>query len=139
MVACELVSEPPAGARKGGLAPHCLRRVFAYIDEHLDEELRLRTLARVAGLSEGRFAHNFKAATGSSPHRFVIRVRIERAKRMLDETDMTVVTVAHALGFGSASRFALLFRRATGVTPTAYRASSRSQSALRSHEVTRSG
>ena len=110
---------------KGGLAPNRLRRVLEYIHENLAEDVRLSALAQVAGLSPHRFAHNFKHSTGLSPHQYVIRERVEWAKRMLRETDMTVTTIAYALGCGSASRLTLLFHRATGVTPSAYRASLR--------------
>lgn len=108
----------------GGLAPHALRRVLEYIDENLAEDVSLDALARVADLSVHRFAHNFKQATGLAPHQYVIRERMARARRML-RTDATVAEVAYALGFGSPSRFALAFRRSTGVTPSAYRAAAR--------------
>jgi AraC family transcriptional regulator len=78
----------------------------------------------VADLSAHRFAHNFKQATGLAPHQYVIRERMARARRML-RSGATVAEVAYALGFGSPSRFALAFRRSTGVTPSAYRAAVR--------------
>jgi AraC family transcriptional regulator len=110
---------------KGGMAPHRLRRVLEHIRHHLADDVRLATLARVSGLSEHRFAHNFKQSTGLSPHQYVIHERILRAKRMLRDTNLNVAEIAFALGSGSPSRFAWLFRRAEGVTPSAYRASFR--------------
>ena len=109
----------------GGLSPCRLRRVLSYIEENLAEDVRLDALARVAGLSQHRFAHNFKRAVGMPPHQFVIRRRIELAKPMLRDTEQTVASVTYALGFGSPSRFTYLFRRETGITPTRYRASFR--------------
>jgi AraC family transcriptional regulator len=129
MDAASIAGGGAARPRKGGLAPHCLRRVVAHIRDHLDGDLSLRALAGIARLSEGRFAHNFKAATGVAPHRFVIQERVARARRLLDETEMTITDVAHAIGFGSASRFALWFRRAEGVTPSTYRLRLRVESA----------
>ena len=111
--------------QKGGISPHRLRGVVAYIRENLAEDVTLSKLAEVAGLSPHRFAHNFKHTTGLSPHQYVIRERVEWAKRMLRETDMTVTTIAYVLGCGSPSRLTLLFHRATGVTPSVYRASFR--------------
>lgn len=129
-LAAHLMSGPAArapddGARRGGIAPAPLRRVLEFIDAHLGDELRVRTLAAIAGLSEHRFAHNFKQATGLAPHRYVVRRRVERARQMLRETNMTVTSVAHELGFGSASRFAIVFRRAAGASPSSFRASCR--------------
>ena len=110
---------------RGGLAAGRLRRVLNFIDENLAEDVRLDALARIAGLSQHRFAHNFKRAVGVPPHQFVIRRRIELAKPMLRDTDETIASVTYALGFGSPSRFTYLFRRETGVTPSRYRASFR--------------
>lgn len=106
----------------GGIAPYRLRRVLEYVEANLDAELRLFELAAVAGLSTHRFAHNFKRVTGLAPHQYVIRERVERAKHLLRETDTSVTAITYSLGFGSPSRFALVFRRATGTTPSAYRA-----------------
>ena len=88
------------------MSPCALRRVVRYIDEHLTEEIRLEGLARVAGLSHHRFAHNFKRTTGLPPHQYVIRRRVECAKPLLRDTDNTVANLTYALGFGSPSRFA---------------------------------
>jgi AraC family transcriptional regulator len=119
------VAAPDPAVHKGGMTPANLRRVIEYIHDNLTEDIGLNTLARVANLSPFRFAHNFKQATGLSPHQYVIRERLERAKKMLRETDLTVTTIAYAVGCGSPSRFTLLFRRAHGVIPSVYRASFR--------------
>jgi AraC family transcriptional regulator len=118
-------SARPPPARTGGMAPHALRRVVDYIDANLSDELPLSALAEVAGLSTYRFAHNFKQETGLAPHQYLIRERLARARRMLHETDMSVTAISYAVGFGSPSRFALLFRRAMGTTPSAFRGSLR--------------
>jgi AraC family transcriptional regulator len=123
LVAKYSVAKPLHREQKGGLSPRSLRRVVEYINENLADELRLTELAEIAGLSQYRFSHNFKHSTGLAPHQFVIRERIKRAKHMLRETDMSLISIAFAVGCGSPSRFTLLFRRATGVTPSAYRAS----------------
>lgn len=113
-------SSPPT-PRKGGIAPARLRRVLEYVDAHLADDLRLATLAQIAGLSRHRFAHNFKQTTGVAPYRYVVLQRIERGKALLRETDRSVAAIAYELGCFSPSRFALLFRRATGASPSAYR------------------
>ncbi|NOT46755.1 MAG: helix-turn-helix transcriptional regulator [Acidobacteria bacterium] len=106
----------------GGMTPLSLRLVIDYIQENLAEELRLDTLAEVAGLSRYRFSHNFKQATGFAPHQFIVRERLERAKRMLRETDLTVLAISFAVGFSSPSRFTYIFRQQIGMTPSEYRA-----------------
>jgi AraC family transcriptional regulator len=111
-----------ASEHTGGMSPCALRRVMRYIDEHLTEEIRIDDLARVAGLSHHRFAHNFKRTTGLPPLQYVIHRRVECAKPLLRDTDNTVANLTYELGFGSPSRFAFLFRRETGMTPTRYRA-----------------
>ncbi len=109
-------------AKKGGIAPRALRRVFDYIDSNLDSPLRMPTLAEVSGLSQYRFAHNFKSATGVPPYHYVIRTRLDRAKQMLRQTDLSVLEIAYAVGCQSIGRFNALFRRELGTTPTSYRA-----------------
>jgi AraC family transcriptional regulator len=85
----------------------------------------MAALAEIAGLSQYRFAHNFKSAIGLPPHQYVIRARIERAKRILRETDLSILDIACAVGCQSVSRFNSLFKRELGTTPSGYRASFR--------------
>jgi AraC family transcriptional regulator len=111
--------------KRGGIAPRTLARVIDFIDSNLDSPLRMSALAEVAGLSEYRFAHNFKSAIGFAPHQYVMRARLERAKRLLRETDSSVLEIACEVGCPNLSRFNSLFRRETGTLPTIYRASFR--------------
>lgn len=115
----------PASAYKGGMAPQVLRRVLDFIHDNLAEPLRMESLAAIAGLSHYRFAHNFKLAEGVAPHQYVVRARMERGKQMLRDTEKSIAEIALAVGCQSSSHFTRLFRRATGVTPTEYRAAFR--------------
>jgi AraC family transcriptional regulator len=117
---CDLSS-----GQRGGIAPRALRRVIDYIESNLDSPLRMAALAEIAGLSQYRFAHNFKSAIGLPPHQYVIRARIERAKRILRETDLSILDIACAVGCQSVSRFDSLFKRELGTTPSGYRTSFR--------------
>lgn len=74
-------------------------------------------LAAVADLSPYHFARAFKRSVGSSPHRYVLRRRIERAKYHLAAGELSLAAVALACGFGSQSHFSAHFRAATGLTP----------------------
>jgi AraC family transcriptional regulator len=118
-------SKSPPLIRRGGLPPRMLRRVVDFIDSELHTSLRMESLAQIAGLSQFRFAHNFKAETGMSPHQFVMRARIERAKSLLRETDLTIVEIALAIGLQSSSQFNALFKRELNTTPGDFRRSFR--------------
>ena len=115
------IDRPCRSETKGGMAPRALRRVVDYIESNLHEDIRLSALASVAGLSEYRFAHNFKGTTGSPPYRYVMTLKIARAKQLLRETKLSVTEIGQALGFTRASRFSSAFGRFTGTTPSAYR------------------
>jgi AraC family transcriptional regulator len=99
-----------------------LKRVLAYIDEKADENLRLADLAKAAGMSVFHFAKLFKQTTGQSPHRYALARRMEKAKQLLKQEEVTVLEVSARTGFVDQRHFAKVFRRFTGFTPTAYRA-----------------
>ena len=105
----------------GGLAPYKLRRVLAYIQTHLEEQLSLEQLATVAQLSPTHFARLFKHATGWAPHQYASRCRIAHAKRLLAETDMSLIDISAQVGCTDPSHFAALFRRHVAMAPHAYR------------------
>jgi len=98
-----------------------MRRIEEYVRDNLAEPLSLAAMSSVVGLSRRHFLRAFREATGTTPHRFVLGVRIEEAKRRLVETNEAVTEVAFASGFGSSQRFATSFRSATGVTPSTFR------------------
>jgi AraC family transcriptional regulator len=98
-----------------------MRRVIEYIEEHLDGNLSLEKMAAEVEISPVYLARAFKAATGQSPHRYVLTRRIERGKELLRNTDMSVVDVALSSGFSSQSHLSYWFQRFVGVSPAAYR------------------
>ncbi len=112
----------PSPTRTTGLGGAALRRVESYIMDHLAEDLSLTELAVQVHLSPYHFARHFKGATGFSPHQYVIRRRIERAKLLLTTTDWPLSHIAHMVGFASESHFALHFKHLTGLPPRQYRA-----------------
>lgn len=105
----------------GGLSPLQLRRVLLFVEQNLDDDLSLATLAAVAGLSHSHFARRFKAALGEAPHRYVLARRVNSAKRLLLETEIPLAEVAAAAGFSSQAHLTGIFGRAVGMTPGAYR------------------
>lgn len=105
----------------GGLSGRKLRMVTSYMAEHYTRDLHLEELARVAGISRFHFAREFKRTTGTSPHQYLINLRIQRAKELLTGSKMPLVEVGLQSGFSHQSHFTRLFRRFTGATPQSYR------------------
>lgn len=108
---------------RGGLAGRRLRRVLDFIEENCAGDVSLAELAEVGGMSTFHFAREFKRATGTTPHQHLIRLRVERAKRLLAESELPLVEVGALAGFSHQSHFTRLFRRLTGTTPQTYRLS----------------
>ena len=102
-----------------------LRRVTDYIQEHLDEDLRLTQLGSVVYMSPYHFARLFQHSTGLPPHRYVLRTRIDRAMALLSARELSISRVGQLVGFRTPSHFCTVFRRLTGTTPGAYRAALR--------------
>lgn len=105
----------------GGLGALRLRRITEYIEAHLAEDVSLRDLAAVAGLSTHHFGEAFKTSSGTTPHRYLIERRIHRAKELLLGADHSIVEIALAVGFASHSHFTDNFRKLTGITPSRFR------------------
>ncbi|MEK6793144.1 MAG: AraC family transcriptional regulator [Spirochaetota bacterium] len=85
----------------------------------------IRELAGHAGLGTTAFARQVKAATRATPMDYLIKLRVERAKALLAEPGRPVTDIALDLGFASSQHFTTMFRKMTGVTPSAYRAQHR--------------
>jgi AraC family transcriptional regulator len=107
---------------RGGLPGHRLRLVVEYVRSHVDRDIPLADLAAVAGMSSHYFAELFRKSTGQTPHQFVLRERVEQAKRLLRNPKLTALDIAVLVGFGDASHFTRVFRRVVGATPSQYRA-----------------
>ena len=103
-------------APKGKLSAAQLRGTIELIHEELGSPLSLLRMARCAGYSPFHFARLFKKTTGFAPHAFVLRMRLERARRLLREGS-TPADVALATGFYDQPHLARVFRRVFGVTP----------------------
>ena len=107
---------------KGGLSAVRLRHVTEFITDNYDRDIKLAELAQVAGMSSFHFAREFKRTTGTTPHQYLIKFRIERAKALLAKRDLPLIEVGLRSGFSHQSHFTRLFRRVTGTTPHSYRA-----------------
>ena len=105
----------------GGLSAQKLKEVMAFVAENYSNDVRLAELANVAGMSSFHFAREFKRTTGTTPHQYLIKFRVERAKTLLAAPDMPLTQVGLQSGFSHQSHFTRLFRRFTGTTPHSYR------------------
>jgi AraC family transcriptional regulator len=105
---------------RGRLASWQERIIVSYIEEHLADPIPLVLLARLVRLSTFHFSRAFKQSFGMPPHRYHTMRRIEHAKVLLSKPAPSVSDVGLSVGFSQTSSFSTTFRRATGMTPTAY-------------------
>ncbi|HSY12588.1 MAG TPA: RpiB/LacA/LacB family sugar-phosphate isomerase [Verrucomicrobiae bacterium] len=105
----------------GGLPPRRLQRVFSHIRENIARDLSVAELAQTVGMSQYYFSKLFKMSTGTTPHQYVMRQRVERAQEVLRETRTALAEVATIVGFETQSHFTSVFRRLVGATPKHYR------------------
>jgi AraC family transcriptional regulator len=103
------------------LAPRQIRAVQAYVETRLHQQMSLADLAASAGLSSFHFLRSFKGSLGSTPARYVMDRRMERARYLLKVSKITVSEVGISVGFEDVSHFSRAFRRAMGITPSAFR------------------
>ena len=104
----------------GGLTPSQLRVVIEYIQNHLDRELSLNTLASLIHISSHYFASLFKQSLGISPHKYVTQCRLTKAKQLLHR-DLEIAFICQEVGFKNQSHFTRVFRQYFKITPKAYR------------------
>ena len=114
-------ARPRVALAARGLTPGQVRRLEAHVAEHLADEITLDDLAATARMSRFHFAHAFKQAIGTSPCRWLVDRRIERAKTLLCVTELSVGEIALAVGFAGQSHFGAVFRGRVGASPRGYR------------------
>ena len=98
-----------------------LADVRAWIADHVDEDLAVHRLASRAAVSPRHFARVFRAETGQTPARFVQHVRVEAARRRLEEADASIEQIARECGFGTTETMRRAFLRELRVAPSDYR------------------
>jgi AraC family transcriptional regulator len=112
------VTKPRPG-KTHGLPAATVQRIADFARSNLAGNVTLAELAKLAGLSPFHFARSFRKATGTSPHQYLIRLRVERAQELLQQTpgDKSLAAIAAEVGFYDQSHFCRHFRRIVGVTP----------------------
>jgi AraC family transcriptional regulator len=98
-----------------------LNTVVDYMRTHFDEPIFLQQLAELCGLSATHFTRAFREATGKPPHAFIIDLRLERARDLLERTSLSITEIAFACGFQQSQYFATMFRLKLGCTPSEWR------------------
>jgi len=115
------VTFPESRVRSAGLSRLQEKIVARYIEENLDQKLRLAELAQVAHISVNHFLRQFRLKFGCAPHVYVIQRRLERAQRLLAKTRLPIKDVAAQSGFTDQSHMSRTFQRYLRTTPRSYR------------------
>ena len=113
----------PVAFKTGGLAGWRLRRAMDYMADKLRDDISLEELTALTGLSRAQFFRAFKQSTGSSPHRYLARLRLDKARILLEDSTLDVARIADAVGLAAGPRFSALFKTRFGVSPRFYRLS----------------
>jgi AraC-like DNA-binding protein len=98
-----------------------LHRARDYAHAMFDQSITLDEMAKIACLSPNHFLRTFRQIFRQSPHQYLTALRLERAKKLLAGTELSVTEVCYAVGFASLGSFSWLFRRRFGISPEAYR------------------
>lgn len=107
-----------------------LRRARDRMDRDYAEPLDVAALAKVALMSPGHFSRSFRAAYGETPYSYLMTRRIERAKSLLRQGELSVTDVCFAVGCTSLGSFSSRFTELVGESPSAYRARSHEEAAV---------
>jgi AraC family transcriptional regulator len=121
LVTAHAVTRCPVQTHRGGLGSARLRKIKELIHAKMEGDLSLDEMAQSVGLSTAHFARMFRKSKGETPHQFILRERVERAKEMLRSPEARILDTAIACGFKTQQHFAQVFRDACGVSPTEYR------------------
>ena len=98
-----------------------MKKVLAYINAHLNEKINLDAAASAAGYSASWLNNNFREQVGMSPREYINKKKIEEAKRLLAQTELSVTAIAYRLGFSGSNYLAVMFRQIAGCSPSEYR------------------
>lgn len=105
----------------GGLPPYKLKQAIDYINRHLDENIKIKDIACSLGISQYYFCRLFRESTGVAPYRYIIQERIFKAKKLIEEHQLSLSDIAAESGFSSQSQMTHHFRKIVGTTPKVYR------------------
>ena len=98
-----------------------ISRATAYIEKNYTKEISNEFLAKLCSLSVGCFIRTFKRCYNTTPKKYILDLRLSRAKVLLETSEKTVLEIAYETGFKPPTYFSSIFKKKTGITPTEYR------------------
>ena len=104
-----------------GLTPFLVQKIQHYVKKHIDRPILTSELAKVARLSLHHFIRVFKKTTGETPHQFIMRLKLEHAKKLLISTEDSIIQVGMGVGCDNPSHFSHLFKTNFGIPPLKFR------------------
>jgi AraC family transcriptional regulator len=110
-------TQPRLSSYTDGLSKSKLQEVREYINEHLHEDLKLIELAAIAQISPYHFLRLFKQSMGLTPHQYILQRRIDKAKYLLRQSELSIADIAFRVGFCDQSHLTRCFKRLLGMTP----------------------
>ncbi len=116
-----LTSGPRPLLSKGGLSRRQLKILQELIDAELASPLSLDRLSKEVGVSAGYLSRAFKVSKGLSPHQYILRTRVERAKKMIRDSDRSLDEIAESVGFADGSHMTTVFQKQTQKAPSQFR------------------
>ncbi|MBQ8185696.1 MAG: helix-turn-helix domain-containing protein [Clostridia bacterium] len=117
----ELLTPDAPSEKHTGRYDTLIQEIKEYVSAHLSESLSVKELADRVYMSTTHFSRVFKQKTGLSPYEYVLISRLNRAKELLHQTDLSISQIAYATGFNSESNFIHAFSQNTGITPNRFR------------------
>ena len=108
------------GVSKNSISFHAVDQAIRYMEQNLESDITVDDLCKTLNLSKSTFKHIFKEVTGRPPIRYLIDLRITRAKQLIREENLNMTQIAASLGFHSVHYFSRYFKKATGLSPTQY-------------------
>jgi AraC family L-rhamnose operon transcriptional activator RhaR/AraC family L-rhamnose operon regulatory protein RhaS len=94
---------------------------IGYLEDHYYEQISVKALSKIAGMSESSLLRAFKQATDRTPTEYLLRLRLRRARHLLRRTDLNITEIAFETGFQDSNYFTRQFRKQTGCSPREYR------------------
>ena len=104
-------------------APEFMTDLLKYMHSSYDKKITLEQLSQLSGFSKPHLIRLFNKYVGCSPKEYIIRLRVDRSKRLLEETTLPTSTICSMVGIDDSSYFCALFKKRTGYTPYQYRLS----------------
>jgi AraC family transcriptional regulator len=104
-----------------GLSKQRLQQAIDYMQAHLGEDISVADIAAQICISQYHFARLFKQSTGVTAHAYLIEQRVDKARQLLRQTELTVLDIADQCGFANPSHLAKHFQKHTGLTPRQFR------------------